>query len=131
MKKTSIIFVFVALLITALIIVFAVRKRDKREVAAPKNQEAVAGQAEGSQGEERVAPNPFPDDLDRDGLTNDEEAKLGTSELEFDTDGDGVSDVDELDYWKTDPTKTDTDGDGFSDGWEILQGFNPNGEGAL
>lgn len=73
----------------------------------------------------------IPNDLDRDGLTNEEEATASTSPTEFDTDHDGLSDLDEIRVWKTDPKNTDTDGDGFGDGVEVLRGFNPNGAGML
>jgi hypothetical protein len=43
----------------------------------------------------------------------------------IDTDGDGISDYDELNLYKTDPNNPDTDGDGFMDGVEIIRGFNP------
>ncbi|MFA6490637.1 MAG: hypothetical protein WCT43_01995, partial [Candidatus Magasanikbacteria bacterium] len=46
-----------------------------------------------------------------------------------DTDGDGLSDSDEVKIWLTDPLKADTDGDGYLDGSEILNGFNPRGPG--
>ena len=36
-----------------------------------------------------------------------------------DTDGDGLNDWDEIDFYKTDPNKADTDGDGLSDGDEV------------
>lgn len=36
-----------------------------------------------------------------------------------DTDGDGISDYDELHTWKTNPLRVDSDGDGFSDLEEI------------
>ncbi len=71
------------------------------------------------------------DDDDRDGIKNEEEKKLGTSNVEFDTDHDGLADIDEINTWKTDPTKEDTDGDGFTDATEILKGFNPMGPGKL
>jgi hypothetical protein len=76
-------------------------------------------------------PNPFPDDDDRDGLTNAEEAELGTNPHSFDTDNDSLSDIIEVRTMKTDPKKADTDGDGFSDGQEVLNGYNPLGEGSL
>lgn len=68
-----------------------------------------------------------PNDADRDGISNEEEKTLGLDEKEFDTDGDGVADLDELQVWKTDPKKADTDGDGFSDGVEIIYKHNPLG----
>jgi hypothetical protein len=39
-----------------------------------------------------------------------------------DTDGDGLSDADEVDVYGTDPNLADTDGDGLSDGEEALAG---------
>ncbi|MFH1610466.1 MAG: hypothetical protein ABIA91_01110 [Patescibacteria group bacterium] len=54
------------------------------------------------------------------------------NELDFqDTDGDGLSDEEEIGIWGTDPTNPDTDGDGYSDGKEVESGYNPNGEGKL
>jgi len=43
-----------------------------------------------------------------------------------DTDGDGISDFDEITLYKTDPNQADSDNDGFTDGVEIIKGFNPN-----
>jgi len=76
-------------------------------------------------------PPEFADDKDRDGLSEEEESSYGTSDLESDTDGDGIADGTEVNRWGTDPTNVDTDGDGFTDMIEILGGFNPNGEGKL
>jgi hypothetical protein len=92
-------------------------------------------------------------DEDDDGLTNQQEADLGTNPLDPDTDGDGFPDGWEVDYGfdptnpadpgadgdydsdgltnleeyqqETDPKNDDTDGDGFPDGWEVDYGFNP------
>ena len=50
----------------------------------------------------------FPNDKDRDGIDDTKEKELGLSTRDFDTDGDGVADADEIDIWKTDPKKTDT-----------------------
>ncbi|MBU1721894.1 hypothetical protein KKG38_03865 [Patescibacteria group bacterium] len=73
----------------------------------------------------------YPDDTDRDGISNSEEERLGTSSDDFDTDGDGISDQVEITVWNTDPLNRDTDGDGFADGFEILKGYNPNGAGNI
>ena len=73
----------------------------------------------------------FADDKDRDGLFVEREKELGTSDDNFDTDWDGLSDKDEVEKWGTDPTKADTDGDGYGDGFEIRHGFNPKGSGKL
>ncbi len=70
-------------------------------------------------------------DMDNDGLSDVEEEKLGTSDKEFDTDFDGIPDKVEVEQYKTDPTKFDTDGDGYGDGYEIINGYNPLGEGKL
>lgn len=42
-----------------------------------------------------------------------------------DSDGDGVSDYDEINIYETDPLSPDSDGDGYLDGAEVLSGFNP------
>jgi len=63
-------------------------------------------------------------DSDQDGLTDVQEAQLGTNPFKADTDGDGLSDRDELAY-KTNPLVADTDGDGLSDGDEIAYKTDP------
>ena len=68
-------------------------------------------------------------DDDMDGLTNLEEYLHGTDPNNSDTDGDGLSDWDEVNVYGTDPTNPDTDGDGMPDGWEVTHGFNPNYSG--
>ncbi len=52
-------------------------------------------------------------------------ADLG--DLSGDTDGDGLSDGDEIYLYGTDPRCEDTDGDGLSDAAEILVGLSPTG----
>lgn len=42
-----------------------------------------------------------------------------------DSDGDGITDFDEVNIYGTDPFSADTDGDGFIDGAEVLGGFDP------
>ncbi|MDD3543764.1 MAG: outer membrane beta-barrel protein [Kiritimatiellae bacterium] len=61
----------------------------------------------------------LPKDSDGDGLTDEEEAKLGTDPFKADTDGDGLTDYDEVKVYKTDPLNPDTDFDGLSDGDEV------------
>jgi len=56
----------------------------------------------------------LPKDSDGDGLTDDEEAKLGTDPFKADTDGDGLTDFEEVRTYKTDPLNPDTDFDGLS-----------------
>lgn len=59
-------------------------------------------------------------DSDKDGLDDVREKEIGTDPRNLDTDGDGLSDGDEVIIYKTDPLKADTDGDGLSDGDEVL-----------
>lgn len=56
------------------------------------------------------------DDIDGDGLGNDEELLYGTDPYHPDSDGDGLSDYDEILVVGTDPLDPDTDGDGIPDG---------------
>lgn len=70
-------------------------------------------------------------DTDHDGLTDEEEKYYGTDPSKTDTDGDGLSDYDEIKIWTTDPNNPDTDGDGYKDGDEVKNGYNPKGTGKL
>ncbi|MCB0974708.1 MAG: DUF11 domain-containing protein [Actinobacteria bacterium] len=58
-------------------------------------------------------------DSDGDGLTNAEEDALGTDRDDPDTDGDGLTDGEEVDEYSTDPLEPDTDGDGIDDSDEV------------
>ncbi|MFC1612814.1 hypothetical protein ACFL23_00605 [Patescibacteria group bacterium] len=70
-------------------------------------------------------------DTDGDGLSDNDEMNLGTSVFQIDTDEDGLSDREEIEVYKTDPLNSDTDGDMYLDGNEIEKGYNPKGEGLL
>ncbi len=72
-----------------------------------------------------------PVDTDSDGIIDVDEAEFGTNTLNWDTDGDGLSDGDEVMVWQTNPQIFDTDGDGYSDGVEVSNGYNPTGPGKL
>lgn len=72
-----------------------------------------------------------PNDLDNDGILDTKEKELGTSNRDSDTDGDSLTDKEEIEVYKTDPTKVDTDGDGYWDGFEVINGYNPTGPGKL
>lgn len=66
-------------------------------------------------------------DADGDGLNHDAELAYGTSPTLADTDGDGLTDNQEIQLYGTSPTLADTDGDGLSDGQEVLvYSTNPN-----
>ncbi|MDR9416371.1 MAG: OmpA family protein [Gracilimonas sp.] len=71
----------------------------------------------GCGGSEPVVEEPV--DSDGDGLTDAEEAELGTDSNSADSDGDGLTDADEINVYETDPMNSDTDGDGLSDGDEV------------
>jgi len=70
---------------------------------------------------------------DGEGLTGDRERELGTDPNNPDTDGDGLSDGEEVLVYKTDPLNPDTDGDGLKDGEEIhtykTDPLNPDTDG--
>lgn len=71
----------------------------------------------------RTSTNP---DSDGDGLTDIDEINIHlTNPALADTDLDGLSDGDEVLTHGTDPIKPDTDGDGVNDGDEIAAGTNP------
>lgn len=72
-------------------------------------------------------------DLDGDGLSDDDEEKYGTDPRNPDTDGDGVTDGEEVNRTDdqgnpapTDPKNPDTDGDGLTDFEENQVGTDPN-----
>jgi hypothetical protein len=65
-------------------------------------------------------------DDDLDGLTAFEECINGTDPTLRDTDGDGLSDGEEVNACGTDPTLRDSDGYGFSDGLEVGFSTLPN-----
>lgn len=70
-------------------------------------------------------------DADKDGLSDADEQAAGTDPKKVDTDGDQLSDFDEVRVYKTDPRKPDTDGDANPDGVEVKKGYNPKGAGFL
>ena len=65
------------------------------------------------------------EDADGDGLNNEDEFKLKTNAVYYDTDHDLLSDYDEVKKYNTDPLKDDTDDDGAKDGDEIAIGSDP------
>jgi len=67
-------------------------------------------------------------DVDHDGVSALEEYRAGADPRNPDTDGDGVSDGDEVHCTRgfcSNPLLADTDGDGVRDGTEVLTGSNP------
>lgn len=70
-------------------------------------------------------------DSDKDGIDDVRERESGTDPVRKDTDGDELSDGDEVLIWHTDPLKVDTDGDTYPDGEEVKNGYNPLGRGRM
>ncbi|MDD5558011.1 MAG: tetratricopeptide repeat protein [bacterium] len=65
-------------------------------------------------------------DSDGDGISDYDEIHVyGTDPFSEDTDEDGLSDHDEIFIHGTDPLDPDTDGDQEEDGWEIEHGYDP------
>jgi outer membrane protein OmpA-like peptidoglycan-associated protein len=72
------------------------------------------------------ATDPLKADTDGDGLTDgDEVLKYTTNPLKVDTDGDALNDGEEVQKYHTDPLKVDTDGGTISDGKEVANRTNP------
>lgn len=65
------------------------------------------------------------EDPDRDGLTNLQEYQLDTNPNNPDSDGDGLTDGDEVNKYHTNPLLADTDGYGIPDGIEVQTGTEP------
>ena len=63
-------------------------------------------------------------DSDDDGLTDAEEAALGTDPGNADSDGDGLADGAEVELG-TNPLSSDTDNDGYTDQEEVSEGTSP------
>jgi cell wall-associated NlpC family hydrolase len=80
-----------------------------------------------------VPPAPLPDpapalggpDTDHDGLSDALERRYGLDPLRADTDGDNLTDAQEVVTYGTDARKADTDGDGLDDAFELAQGLDP------
>ena len=72
-----------------------------------------------------------PLDTDGDGLSDADEAALGTNINLIDSDNDGLTDYEEVNVYKTNPLNPDSDGDKYLDGQEVRSGYNPNGPGQL
>ncbi len=75
--------------------------------------------------EKRYGLNPYDpkdadQDPDKDGLTNLNEFKHKTDPQNPDTDGDGLTDFQEVGKYNTNPNKADTDNGGINDGREVL-----------
>lgn len=70
-------------------------------------------------------------DSDQDGLTDEQEALLGTDPNNPDTDGDGLGDGEEILIHGTNPAAVDSDSDGAPDGAEVIEGTLPIDPGSV
>lgn len=73
-------------------------------------------------------------DLEEGDLIDEDNNLEGTDleiDMELDSDLDGLTDYEEINIYGTDPLNPDTDGDSYSDGEEVLNGYNPLGDGLL
>lgn len=74
-----------------------------------------------------VCLDPLSPDTDGDGLSDgDEIIHYGSSPVNPDSDYDGLSDYAEVMVYKTNPADPDTDGDGFADAQELADGSDPH-----
>jgi hypothetical protein len=64
-------------------------------------------------------------DTDLDGLSDALERRQGLDPQRADTDGDNLSDGQEMVTFRTDGRKADSDGDGLNDAFELAQGLDP------
>lgn len=72
------------------------------------------------------APSDGRGDSDGDGISDVDEKKLGTDPNNPDSDGDGIADPAEIELYRTNPNSKDSDGDGIIDGDEVfLYGTDP------
>ncbi|HIT21473.1 MAG TPA: hypothetical protein IAB56_00685 [Candidatus Scybalousia intestinigallinarum] len=63
-------------------------------------------------------------DLDDDGLSTSQELELGTNPIFKDTDGDGLTDGEEVNIYHSDPLKYSTSGDDISDYLKVKKGLD-------
>lgn len=98
-----------------------------------EKQPARGGSASGGRDRETEKPKEslVEKDTDGDGLTDVEEKEMGTDPRKPDTDSDGLSDKDEVEIYQTNPVNPDTDKDEVLDGIEVRRGDDPNGPGRL
>ena len=64
--------------------------------------------------------------MDGDSLTNFQEFQFGTDPTISDTDEDGLSDGDEINFHSSNPLLLDSDGDGYEDAEEVSKGSSPS-----
>lgn len=118
-KKITILLVIIALAGVGVLYKFVIKKSVAPQSGVTADQ---ARQQEFNSALKKLSAS----DQDLDGIPDSEEAKYQTSATSSDTDGDGLTDWQEIFIYKTNPLKADTDGDGKADGYEARRGLNPN-----
>ena len=67
-----------------------------------------------------------------DGIDQDcDGSDLACADPNVDSDGDGLTDYEEVHTYNTDPQDADTDGDGYLDGEEVAGGYNPSDRNSI
>ncbi len=139
MNKKIFLFIAIFAILVVVVGIFVFRKVSFERENKP-DENAVQSSEEVSEGmvvtpatstEQLPVFTDFEADQDRDGVDDVKEKEMGLSTSQFDTDGDGLSDANEIENYKTDPKNKDSDKDGYADGYEVLNGFDPNGPGQL
>lgn len=80
---------------------------------------------ENNHGLDRNDPDDATQDADDDGLNNLDEYLHATHPRQADTDGDELTDLEEIETHHTSPTQVDSDGDTMDDGFEVAFEFDP------
>lgn len=136
-KPILIIVVILIVIVTAFLLsVRILRSRTALTPEPPSEQtqqeEEVTEQEPTKEPVEQESPEPaYQSDTDKDGLTDAEEASLGTDSTQADTDNDGLFDREEVEVYQTNPLNSDSDNDTYLDGGEVKAGYDPNGSGKL
>ena len=93
----------VCLVVAAVVGVLVLRYRDSEDLLSDTLVPAPRQQASQAPLDQVGEPPVLAPDADGDGLSDEEEARLGTNPRSHDTDGDGTSDREEAMIFKTDP----------------------------
>lgn len=111
------------------------------EITAPSESESIITIIKNVFGVSRTGTSPLIEDnittetlkpdTDGDGLSDEEEIFHQTDPKLVDTDSDGLYDWEETAIYFTDPLKVDTDEDSYSDGSEVFNGYNPIGASTI
>lgn len=107
------------------------KEEDTASESAENEAEAVENEIGPEELDQPTSSYIYSIDTDRDGLSDEEEALLGTDINKMDTDADNLYDREEVKIYNTDPLNPDSDSDGYLDGDEVKANYNPLGEGVL